>query len=147
MKRELDDIPDRLRFVIQRYIKDGPAAALTALEPISYHPYAVAARPALSLTIRLTVLRRDGWLCRYYGKRTNCQPVTALLGSIFPNDFPHHTNWKSGQTHPAILTRSAQVDHIVPGSRQGSWTDVENLATACAPCNAGKGDLLLDEVG
>jgi hypothetical protein len=37
-----------------------------------------------------------------------------------------------------------QVDHIVT-SRGGS-DDMENLITACQPCNAGKGDLVLDDL-
>lgn len=35
-------------------------------------------------------------------------------------------------------------DHIVPVSR-GGGNEIENLATACAPCNLSKGDKLLSE--
>ncbi len=93
MAPEFDDIPDRLGRVIETYIGRGQAAALLELEPVAFHPYEAAARPALPLAVRISVLKRDGWLCRYCGKRTIFQPVMALLGSIFSNDFPHHTNW------------------------------------------------------
>ncbi len=33
------------------------------------------------------------------------------------------------------------------GGRGGSWLDQENLVTACWPCNTGKADLRLEEVG
>lgn len=35
-------------------------------------------------------------------------------------------------------------DHVVPVARGGS-NEIENLATACAPCNLSKGDKLLSE--
>ncbi|HEX6510108.1 MAG TPA: HNH endonuclease [Chloroflexota bacterium] len=107
----------------------------------------MASRPALPPATRIQILRRDGWLCRYCGRKTIFEPVMRLLGALFPDDFPHHPNWKNGYTHPAVLTRTAEVDHIVPGSRGGSWTDPENLVACCSRCNTSKADLTLEEVG
>jgi HNH endonuclease len=65
----------------------------------------------------------------------------------FPNDFPYHPNWKGGLTHPAVIARSAVIDHIEPGSLEGDWLDEENLVAACWPCNVRKGDLTLEQLG
>jgi HNH endonuclease len=93
------------------------------------------------------VYRRDHWTCRYCGKQTIFYPVMPLLGVIFPEHFPFHSNWKAGQTHPAVANCSSVVDHVVPGSLHGEWLDESNLVTACWPCNARKGDLTLEKLG
>lgn len=49
--------------------------------------------------------------------------------------------------HPAYLLISTSLDHVEPGALGGSWFDETNLVTACWPCNTGKADLRLDEVG
>ena len=40
--------------------------------------------------------------------------------------------------------RELKVDHIVPVAHGGRPDDVNNLVTACEPCNAGKGDTVID---
>jgi HNH endonuclease len=70
-----------------------------------------------------------------------------LLGGIYPEQFPFHRNWKGGETHPAIISRSAVIDHRDPGSAGGDWVARANLVTACWPCNARKGDLSLRLLG
>jgi hypothetical protein len=50
-------------------------------------------------------------------------------------------------THPAILSRSPVLDHVVPGTAGGDWSDETNLVTACWPCNAAKADLSLEQIG
>ncbi|HYM44780.1 MAG TPA: HNH endonuclease [Solirubrobacteraceae bacterium] len=66
---------------------------------------------------------------------------------MYPEEFPYHPNWKAGQVHPAYLLVSTSLDHVDPGGRGGSWLDEDNLVTACWPCNTGKADLRLEEVG
>jgi hypothetical protein len=39
------------------------------------------------------------------------------------------------------------VDHVPPGGRGGSWSDRNNLVAACWPCNSGKADFALEEIG
>jgi len=73
--------------------------------------------------------------------------VLRLLSELYPDDLPHHENWKAGQVHPAYLLVFASIDHLIPGARGGDWADLENMVTSCWPCNTGKADLLLDEIG
>jgi hypothetical protein len=90
---------------------------------------------------------RDGFRCRYCGRRTIPTVIMELLGGIYPEVFPFHRNWKGGRTHPAIISRSPVLDHVVPGSQGGAWSAKQNLVTACWPCNAVKGDLSLRQLG
>ena len=71
----------------------------------------------------------------------------ALLGVLYPDTFPFHPNWKGGVTHPAVITRSAVIDHVDPGAWGGDWNAETNLVTACWPCNTSKADLSLDQLG
>jgi hypothetical protein len=50
-------------------------------------------------------------------------------------------------THPAFATRSPMVDHVRPGATGGDWASLENLVTACNPCNSIKADFELEQLG
>jgi len=126
-----DDYPTRLQRVICRFLAEGRGAAVEELRPIAYPLRTLPPRPTLSVAQRLAIYQRDRWLCRYCGGETILTQVMALLSGLFPDQFPYHPNWKTGATHPAIISRSASVDHLYPGSLGGSWTEPDNLATAC----------------
>jgi hypothetical protein len=70
----------------------------------------------------------------------------ALLGHLFPDQFPYDPHWRAGVTHPAVSACGASVDHVVTVTRGGT-DDLDNLVTACWPCNASKGDFTLQEFG
>lgn len=73
--------------------------------------------------------------------------MLRVLSRLHPQEFPYHPNWKAGQVHPAYLLTSTTLDHVVPGARGGSWRDLDNLVTSCWPCNSGKADFTLQEIG
>jgi len=77
--------------------------------------------------LQAQVLRRDRFQCRYCGAKLIPAPIMQLLGELYAEDFPFHPNWKGGQTHPAFLSRSPIIDHVIPGSTGGAWLDPENL--------------------
>lgn len=79
---------------------------------------------AIAWETRQIVGARDGWACRYCG----C-PVTA------PGQVGCHPNGDE----PLPGFRWATVDHVVPLSLGGT-NALHNLALACAPCNARKGN-------
>jgi len=93
------------------------------------------------------VFERDCWTCRYCGAHTIAPPVLRVLSSLYPDRFPFHPNWKAGQVHPAYLLLSTSLDHVQPGGRGGAWSDRDNLVAACWPCNSGKADFTLKELG
>jgi 5-methylcytosine-specific restriction endonuclease McrA len=106
----------------------------------------VVVRKEPSETVIATIYKRDRFRCRYCGCRVIPTQVMRLISHFFPEDFPYHPNWKGGETHPAIVARSATLDHVVPW-RAGGTNYPENLACACWICNRTKGDLLLDQLG
>jgi hypothetical protein len=142
-----DEFPDHLEHAIRAFLDDGPAAGAKALEPIRYEPPPIAPRPALSRLLQGQIFRRDRFHCRYCGGRVIPTPIMELIGGLYPDCFPYHRNWKGGQTHPAVIARSAVIDHLIPGSLGGPWTDPDNLLAACWPCNCRKSDLSMEQLG
>lgn len=118
-----------------------------SLAAVAHAATDVPRRVGVSLSVTAGVYARDSWTCRYCGVRTVAPPVLRVLSSLYPEQFPYHPNWKAGQVHPAYLLVSTSLDHLVPGARGGSWIETDNLVTSCWPCNTGKADLTIDEIG
>ncbi len=142
-----DAFPEHLEDAIRAFLDNGWEAGAKALEPIRYEREEMAKRPSLPRPLQGKVLRRDNFHCRYCNGRVIPPGIMELVGELYPDYFPFHPNWKAGETHPAFLSRSATVDHLNPGSRGGSWSDPDNLVTACWPCNSRKADFSLDQLG
>jgi hypothetical protein len=140
------DHPTALAAIVGQLVRGNQAGAERDMAGITYARRTISRRPVVPRPLMISVFRRDCWTCRYCGTRTIFYPVMPLLGVIFPEQFPYHTHWKAGQTHPAVAACSAIVDHVVPGSLGGAWLEESNLVTACWPCNARKGDLTLDQL-
>lgn len=142
-----DDYPEALERVIRAAIEHGLKAGARALAPIAYARHEVTRRPGLGRAMQGQVFQRDRFICCYCGARLIPTPIMELLSELYPDSFPFHPNWKGGQTHPAILSRSPVVDHVQPGSVGGEWHDIDNLVTACWPCNGRKADFTLEQLG
>lgn len=97
-----------------------------------------------SRALKHLLLQRDGYHCRFCGIPLIRMEVRALLHTLYPAALP----WPkvSAGQHAAFLTMWVQYDHILPHARGGT-TDLENLVIACAPCNFGRVQHTLDEVG
>lgn len=147
MRRQPDDYPEHVERAIGSFVEKGRDAGAAALEAIAFRPEEVARRKTPSRAVRAQVFLRDQFICRYCGGKTIFEPVMALVGYVYPELFPYHPNWRGGMTHPALISRSALVDHVVPGSGGGAWLDVDNLVTACNPCNSIKADFSLEQLG
>ena len=92
------------------------------------------------------IMRRDHWTCRYCHS-----PVAGRRGSFkkFAEqiDFSELITGRTDQLRNGIyLVFSASFDHVIPRSAGGS-NDLENLVTACWPCQFGKGDNSLESLG
>ncbi len=48
--------------------------------------------------------------------------------------------------HAAFQAMWAQYDHILPRARGGN-NELSNIVVTCAPCNYGRGNYTLEEVG
>jgi 5-methylcytosine-specific restriction endonuclease McrA len=128
-------LTDAIHALVDASVAADTAAVRTALETVEHRVGDVPRRVSVPLDLTFTVFGRDSWTCRYCGGKTVAMPVLRALSSLYPDEFPHHPNWKAGQVHPAYLLISTSLDHRDPGTRGGRWRDPENLVTACWPCN------------
>ena len=90
------------------------------------------------------VYRRDGYRCRYCGCRIVLKEARAAFTSMLPDAAPWPGDDKG--KHGAFYALNGCVDHLVPHARGGD-NDLANLVTACWPCNFGKWDFLIEELG
>jgi len=146
--RRLDDpYPEALKRALQQVAAADLAAARAVLTEIRFDPEPKRKDREPPKSVIARVYARDCYQCRYCGERTILPAVMRLLARLFPDEFPYHPNWKADATHPAFVSRSTTLDHLVPIAGGGDPVDEANLVTACWGCNRRKGDLTLDELG
>jgi 5-methylcytosine-specific restriction endonuclease McrA len=97
-----------------------------------------------SSTEKAQLFTRDGYHCRFCG-------VPVIRGEVrerIKNRYPNALSWgPTNQTqHAAFQAMWLQYDHLLPHARGGN-NDLSNVIIACAPCNYGRMDRTLDEVG
>jgi len=87
---------------------------------------------------------RDGWRCRFCGIRVISKKAVNMLR----RKLPLEARWGRGNAdkHCALLVLSSSLDHILPHSRGGN-NEPDNLVTACGPCQFGRNQWTLEEVG
>ncbi len=90
------------------------------------------------------LLNRDGFHCRFCGIPVIRKEIRVALKRIYPNAL----QWdkKNIEQHAAFQAMWLQYDHVVPHSRGGN-NDLENMLITCGPCNYGRMQYLLEEVG
>src|SRR5258708_193532 len=93
---------------------------------------------------KLQVRQRDGFFCRFCGIRVVEASVRARVRSKYPSALRWGT--KNVEQHAAFQCMWLQYDHVLPNSRGGEST-LDNVVVTCAPCNFGRTELTLDEVG
>jgi 5-methylcytosine-specific restriction endonuclease McrA len=147
MRAPNDPYPDTLHRIINARIAGDEVTASKALAAIRFEPRLGRQERWPSRTVIARIYVRDNYHCRYCGERVILTPVMRLVSRLYPKQFPYHPNWKADSTHPAFVSRSATLDHVVPISDEGDPVDPANLVTACWGCNRRKGDLRLDEIG
>jgi hypothetical protein len=140
-------LAEAVKALVDASVAADVSAAEGALSAIEHRILDIEPRRGVPFAETVAVFKRDCWTCRYCGGRTIAPPVLRLLSRMYPDRFPYHPNWKAGQVHPAYLLLSTSLDHVQPGSRGGSWNERDNLVAACWPCNSGKADFTLDEIG
>jgi len=91
------------------------------------------------------LFERDGFTCRYCG--TEVFPLKMLKRF---EEMVGSENFRATGTnatrHGVRLAFRAALDHVEPWSR-GGRTDSSNLVTCCGPCNYGKAEYTLAELG
>jgi 5-methylcytosine-specific restriction endonuclease McrA len=75
-------------------------------------------------------------------------PIRMEIRMAFCRAYPQAAIWgpTNATQHAAFQCTWMQFDHIVPHSRGGD-NSVENVVVTCAPCNFGRMQYTLDELG
>ncbi len=94
--------------------------------------------------VKRAVVLRDGHHCRFCGIPVIRKEIRELLRAEYPDSI----RWgnSNGKQHTAFQCMWLQYDHVLPNGRGGEST-VENLIVTCAPCNFGRMERTLEEVG
>ena len=90
------------------------------------------------------LLQRDGYHCRFCG----IPLVRAEIRMLIRSAYPEALRWgpRNADQHAAFQAMWLQYDHLIPHARGGT-NDVSNMLVTCAPCNNGRSNLTLEEVG
>ncbi len=87
---------------------------------------------------------RDGYHCRFCGIPVIRKEVRERIRMAYPEAL----SWGSRNIdqHAAFQAMWLQYDHLLPHARGGD-NSLENIVITCAPCNFGRMNWTLDEVG
>jgi 5-methylcytosine-specific restriction endonuclease McrA len=100
--------------------------------------------PPTLLTMK--VFKRDGYRCRYCGLRVILPEVLKTFSAVIGKDvFPYET--PASERHGATRVYPASPDHVIPKGLLENPHTKENLVTACWPCQFGKMEFRLEQLG
>jgi hypothetical protein len=107
-------------------------------------PKAAQDTPRISVPLARSVLERDGYRCRYCNipiiYTNEARKLRALFGA---KNF--QMSKSNRMAHGTLRAFYNSFDHVVPLSR-GGRTCLDNLVTACYPCNFGKDNFTLSQL-
>ena len=91
-----------------------------------------------------TLHNRDGFHCRFCEIHVIRKQVRQTLNKL----YPEVVSWgrKNSEQHAALQAMWLQYDHVLPHSRGGN-NELSNVVITCAPCNFGRMDNLVEEIG
>lgn len=137
----------RLEAAVALLLAGDNSEAENLLRKIASPPDSALIKSGRSVSYRtqVEIFTRDGFICRYCGRRTLFPPVLRLISDIFPDLLKYHSHWKISECDIAFWRFTASCDHVVPIARSGS-SNPDNLVTACYKCNSIKQNWLLDEM-
>ena len=88
--------------------------------------------------------QRDGFHCRFCG----IPLIRKEIREHIKKAYPEALSWgsKNPEQHAAFQAMWLQYDHLLPHARGGD-NNLDNMVITCAPCNFGRMNWTLDEVG
>jgi hypothetical protein len=91
------------------------------------------------------LVARDGFHCRFCAMPLIRAEVRKALKQFYPDAVRWGGSTPDTQ-HNGFEVMWLQYDHIIPHSKGGE-TSLHNIVVTCAPCNYGRDNSLLSEVG
>jgi len=90
------------------------------------------------------IIARHGYNCAFCGMPVIRSAVRAAISKAYPEalQWGNHNHLQ----HAAFQCMWLQFDHVLAHSRGGD-NSPDNVVITCAPCNYGRGDWTLEEVG
>lgn len=92
------------------------------------------------------LIRRDGFHCRFCGIPVVRSETRALIRKEYPEALRWGDHNRNADQHSAFQAMGLTYDHVLPYSRGGT-SELDNMVIACQPCNCGRTELTLQEVG
>ena len=93
---------------------------------------------------RLEIIDRDGYNCRFCGIPVIPPEIRKAITAAYPDSA--YWGRKNLDQHAALQCLWLQFDHILPHCWGGESTP-DNVVITCAPCNFGRMNKRLEEVG
>lgn len=109
------------------------------------HTHFAVDKRVYTLTQKMNLFIRDGFIDRYTGKRLLNPGILKILSYYFPDEFPYHPHWKMTETHIAYWELTPTLDHIFPIAK-GGQDDVENWVTTSMKNNSIKSNYTIEEI-
>lgn len=126
--------------------KGGPwSRPLTFDNPTAFVPEVQRIKARMpSQAVIATLLARDGYHCRFCGIPVVRSETRALIREAYPEAM----RWgvRNADQHAGFQAMMLQYDHLLPHARGGT-NEPSNMLVTCAPCNNGRSNLTLEEVG
>lgn len=139
------DIPEIAEWSESLWGKGGPWTQPMNTEVAAFVPKEERHSERMPTTAeKRELIERDGRHCRFCGIPLVRSEVRTLLHKA----YPEVVRWgaRNSEQHAGLQAMWLQFDHLLPHARGGS-NDLDNLIVTCAPCNNGRSNLTLEEVG
>lgn len=142
----LADIPAITEWAESLWGVGGPwSRPLRVEEPLAFVPKDQRPKARMpSEAQKRALLSRDGFHCRFCGILLIRSETRLAIREVFPDAL----RWgnRNEDQHAGFQTIWLQYDHLIPHARGGT-NDLSNMVVTCAPCNYGRSNLTLEEVG
>ena len=140
------DVPAITEWTESLWGKGGPWSRPLAVEK----PFAFVAKEKRleermpTAAEKRLLLARDGFHCRFCG----IPLVRAETRALIRETYPQALRWgsRNAEQHAGFQALWLQYDHVLPHARGGT-NNAGNMLVTCAPCNNGRSNLTLEEVG
>ncbi len=128
--------PDQPKYIRWRYVSGLPGPAVEDLER----------KRKPNPSDEEAIVTRWGRRCVHCGVPLIRSAVPKALQAACQDLRIWCPGNKNAEQHAAFQSMWLQFDHVVPHS-SGGRTEIGNVVVTCAPCNYGKGESMLEELG